>query len=95
MFDAEFTHDGDLCTFEVLLRSFDLTDAALQAVAEVVHDVDLKEAKFGREETKGFEHLIAGLAWTNADDDARLQRGMVVFEALYGYFIRRKSGGKE
>ena len=95
MFDAEFTHEGDLCTFEVLLRAFDLGDAALQAVAEVVHDIDLKEAKFDREETKGFDHLIAGLAWNCADDDARLAQGMIVFDALYTYFLRRKSGAKE
>ncbi len=95
MFDAEFTHDGDLCTFEVLLRAFDLTDAALQAVAEIVHDIDLKDARFAREETTGFDHLIAGLAWTHADDDARLEHGMDMFDALYTYFLRRKSGAKD
>ncbi|MEO6027629.1 MAG: chromate resistance protein ChrB domain-containing protein [Candidatus Binatia bacterium] len=94
MFDAEFTHDGDLCTFEVLLRAFDLNDAALQAVAEVVHDIDLKEAKFDREETTGFDHLIVGMAWRCADDDARLEHGTILFDALYTYFQRRKSGAK-
>src|SRR5215468_3178057 len=43
MFDAEFTHDGDLCTFEVLLRDFGLRGPGLSAIAEIVHDVDLKE----------------------------------------------------
>ena len=94
MFDAEFTHDGDLCTFEVLLRAFDLVEPALRAVAEVVHDVDLKETKFGREETKGFDHLITGLAWTHEGDAARLEHGMAVFEALYAYFVRRKTGAR-
>lgn len=94
MFDAEFTHDGDLCTFEVLLRAFDLADPALHAVAEVVHDIDLKDAKFAREETKGFDHLIAGVVWTCADDDARLEHGKIMFEALYTYFLRRKSAAK-
>jgi hypothetical protein len=92
MFDAEFTHDGDLCTFEVLLRAFDLEDPTLHAVAEVVHDIDLKDAKFEREETQGFDHLIAGLAWTQSGDDARLEQGIVIFDALYGYFLRRKKG---
>jgi hypothetical protein len=90
MFDAEFTHDGDLCTFEVLVRAFALDDPALHAVAEVVHDVDLKEARFDREETTGFDHLIAGLAWAHGDDATRLEHGTVVFEALYTYFHRRK-----
>ncbi len=92
MFDAEFTHDGDLCTFEVLLRAFGLDDPALHAVAEVVHDVDLKDAKFDREETKGFDHLIAGLAWTQPGDAARLEHGAILFDALYAYFRRRKNG---
>ena len=94
MFDAEFTHDGALCTFEVLLRAFDLDEPALRAVAEMVHDIDLKENKFGREETKGFDHLIAGLAWGHEDDTERLEHGMVVFEALYTYFVRRKTGAR-
>ena len=90
MFDAEFTHDGDLCSFEVMLRDFALDDPALHAVAEVVHDVDLKETKFDREETRGIEHMIAGLAWAQADDERRAEQGGVMFDALYSYFARRK-----
>lgn len=92
MFDAEFTHDGDLCSFEVMMRAFGLRDPALQAVAEVVHDVDLKEAKFDRDETRGVEHLIAGIAWLHADDEARMAQGGALFDALHGYFARRTSG---
>jgi len=91
MFDAEFTHDGDLCSFEVMLRDFGLDDPALHAVAEVVHDVDLKDAKFDREETRGVDHLIAGLAWANAGDEERVAQGSAVFDALYAYFGRRKN----
>jgi hypothetical protein len=50
--------------------------------------------KYDREETKGFDHLLAGLAWTHESDAARLEHGMIVFEALYTYFLRRKSGAK-
>jgi hypothetical protein len=92
MFDAEFTHDGDLCSFEVMLRAFAIDDAALHAVAEVVHDVDLKERKFDREETRGVESLVAGLAWQHADDESRVERGAAIFDALHCYFARRKSG---
>jgi hypothetical protein len=94
MFDAEFTHDGDLCSFEVMLRAFALEEPALHALAEVIHDVDLKDAKFNREETPGVDHLIAGLAWLHADDAARLEQGMTLFDALYHYFLRRKSAGR-
>ncbi|MEW6267828.1 MAG: chromate resistance protein ChrB domain-containing protein [Thermodesulfobacteriota bacterium] len=90
MFDAEFTHQGELCTFEVLLRDFDLREPGLRPLAEIVHDVDLKEEKFGRPETVGVEHAIAGIAWTNPDDEGRVACGATLFDALYGYFSRRK-----
>lgn len=91
MFDAEFTHDGELCTFEVLVRDFGLADPALVALGEIVHDIDLKEAKYERPETAGVEHLIAGIAWANSEDEKRLEKSSTVFAALYGYFKRRKS----
>jgi hypothetical protein len=94
MFDAEFTHEGDLCSFEVMLRAFEIDEAALHAVAEVVHDVDLKDPKFDREETRGVESLIAGLAWMHADDETRVEQGGAIFDALYSYFARRKSARK-
>jgi hypothetical protein len=90
-FDAEFTHQGDLCTFEVLLREFGLREPALAALAEVVHDIDMKETKFGRAETVGVEHLVAGIAWTHRDDDGRLAQSTAVFDALHAYFKRRKA----
>jgi hypothetical protein len=90
MFDAEYTHQGELCTFEVLLHAFGLGDPSLGALAEVVHDIDLKESKFGRPETAGVDHLVMGIAWTQPDDEARLAHGAPLFDALYGYFKRRK-----
>ena len=66
-----------------MLRAFALEDPALRALAEVVHDVDLKDSKYGREETNGIDHLIAGIAWLHAEDDARLQHGMALFDALH------------
>jgi len=90
MFDAEFTHDGDLCTFEVLIRDIGLDDAAVVGLAEIVHDIDLKDSRFGRPEMAGVDHLITGIAWTQADDEARLAQGAAVFDAMYGYFKRRK-----
>lgn len=91
MFDAEFTHEGDRCTFEVLLRRFGLTDKALQAVAEIVHDIDLKDSKFARQETAGIDHLIAGIAMGHKDDTARLERASAVFDDLYEYLKRKRS----
>jgi hypothetical protein len=90
MFDAEFTHDGDRCTFEVLLDRAGLDDAALSSIAEIVHDIDLKDGKFGREETAGIASLIAGLALTQSDDGERLARGASIFEDLYAYFQKAR-----
>jgi hypothetical protein len=67
MFDAEYTHEGDRCTFEVLLQRCGLRDPALSAIAEIVHDIDLKDSKYGREEASG----IARLAPTRAPSRRR------------------------
>ncbi|HEY7553750.1 MAG TPA: chromate resistance protein ChrB domain-containing protein [Candidatus Binatia bacterium] len=91
MFDAEFTHEGDRCTFEVLLRRFGPTDKALQAIAEIVHDIDLKDGKFARQETAGLDHLIAGIALRHKDDAARLERASAVFDDLYEYLKRKRT----
>src|SRR6266568_1016267 len=83
MFEAEFTHEGDLCTFEVLLDRFGLGEPALRAIAEIVHDVDVKDAKYGREEAPGVGQVVAGIAAAHPDDEARLGRGTALFDDLY------------
>jgi hypothetical protein len=88
MYDAEFTHEGDRCTFEVLLDEAGIKDAALRAVAEIVHDIDLKDAKFGRPEAPGVALLLEGIARADRDDEVRLARGGQIFEDLYRGFSR-------
>jgi len=83
MFEAEYTHEADRCTFEVLLERFGLRDAALGAIAEVVHDIDLKDEKYGRAETPGVAAVLEGIAATTRDDHARLERGAALFDGLY------------
>jgi hypothetical protein len=90
MFEAEFTHEGDLCTFEVLLSRFGLTDPALRAIGEMVHDIDLKDAKFARPETSGFERVIAGIALGHAQDEDRLARASALLDDLHTAFGRQK-----
>jgi hypothetical protein len=83
MFQGEFTHQGDLCTFEVLLSlSAHGEDPALTALAEIVHDIDLKDAKFQRPETAGVASMIGGLAERHSEDTRRLEEGSALFEAL-------------
>lgn len=90
MFEAEFTHDGDLCTYEVLCRDFGLVDRAVRCLGEIVHDIDLKDAKFGRPEVPGVDHLVAGIAGAHSDDAARIAQASAVFDGLHGYFTRKK-----
>ena len=90
MYEAEFTHEGDRCTFEVLIERVGLSDPGLGPIAEIVHDIDLKDAKFVREETPGIDRIIAGIAMATKDDEARLARGSAVFEDLYEYFKRKR-----
>jgi hypothetical protein len=83
MFEAEYTHEGDRCTFEVLLQRFGLEGTALQQVAEIVHDIDLKDGKYGRPDTAGVERIVAGLCATVADDEDRLRQGLAMFDGLH------------
>jgi hypothetical protein len=94
MFDGEFTHHGELCTFEVLLGRFEITDAALRPIAEIVHDIDLKDEKYGRADNAGFEHLINGIAMAHPKDEVRLQRASAVLDDLYEYFKRKRRGAE-
>src|SRR5437763_5736844 len=94
MFDGEFTHRGELCTFEVLLERFEISDAALRPIAEIVHDIDLKDEKYGRPDNAGFEHLINGIAMAHPEDEVRLQRAGFVLDDLYEYFKRKRRGGE-
>lgn len=83
MFEGEFTHDGDLCTFETLCRHFALRDAALKAISEMVHDIDCKDDKFGRVETPGLQLVLDGITRANAADEDRVARGVALFDELY------------
>jgi hypothetical protein len=91
MFEGEFTHRGDRCTFEVLLTVAGLDDPALRAIGEIIHDIDLKDGKYGREEAAGIRILIAGIAQAHNDDNQRLERGGAVFDDLYRSFAGERS----
>jgi hypothetical protein len=86
MFDGEFTHVGDLCTFEVLLARHALLDPALQPIAEMIHDIDLKDGRYQRPETSGVARLLDGVCANTGDDNRRLQQGEQIFDALYQSF---------
>ena len=63
---------------------------ALRAVGEIIHDIDLKDEKFGREETAGVRALINGICADTHDDEERIARGSAIFDGLYASFRKRK-----
>jgi hypothetical protein len=84
MFQAEYTHDGDRCTFETLLARFGHgDDPALRAIGEIVHDIDLKDEKFGRPEAPGIAAVLSGISRARATDAERVRHGVAIFDGLY------------
>jgi hypothetical protein len=90
MFEGEYTHEGDQCTFEVMIKRLGLKAQGLPALAEVIHDIDLKDNKYRRPETEGLNALLTGLAASQPDDGQRMEEGGRLLDSLYAYFQRRK-----
>ena len=85
MFGAEFTHHGEDCTFETILKRFGLSEnKGLREIAEIVHDIDLKDDKFHRLEAAGLNAVIDGLSKVLRNDRKLLQQISAVFDGLYG-----------
>jgi hypothetical protein len=97
MTDGDFSHRGEDCTFETMIKSFGLeSDDALRAIAEIVHDIDLKDGKFNRPEAAGVNAVIVGFAAVHNDDAERLKQCLPVFDAMYKLFGKardRRAGG--
>ena len=91
MFRAEYTHEGDRCTFQTLLARFGLGDRALAAIGEIVHDIDCKDERFGRPETPGVARLVRGIVESHAADSTRLERGAALLDDLHAS-LRRTRG---
>lgn len=91
MYDGEYTHEGDRCTFEVLVDRFGLRDRGLRHLGEIVHEIDLKDEKFGRAETAGIALIVNGIVASAADDEERLERSRAVWDDLYTQ-LRRQRG---
>lgn len=106
---GDFTHRGEDCTFETMIKSFGLeTDNSLRQIAEIVHDIDLKDNKFNRPEASGVNAVIRGLAAVYPNDNERLRECLPVFDGLYELFgknlkelrtknapAKKKQGGKQ
>jgi hypothetical protein len=95
MFGVDFSHQGDGCTFETLCAVFGIRAPALSRLAAIVHDLDLKDGRFGAPECSTVSALIEGLQLAHQDDEVLLGHGMTLFESLYRSFehsVRRPDG---
>jgi hypothetical protein len=93
MYEGTFTHIGDACTFETLIERFGLQEPGLGAIAEIIHDIDVKDGKFSRAEAPGIAAVIAGIAVAEREDEKRIQIGSAMFDALFELFGRKKGRG--
>jgi hypothetical protein len=80
---ADFGHHGEDCTFETVVRRFGIKDRRVRVIAEIVHEADLHDGKFTRNEATGVDLAINGLVEATPDDHELLERGMAIFEGLY------------
>ena len=80
---GDFTHEGDRCSLETLIHRVGLPDVGVRAIAEIVHDIDLKDSKFGRAETAGVATAIDGLVRRHAGDAERIEHGLALFDDLH------------
>jgi hypothetical protein len=88
MLDAEFSHHGEDCTFETLLKRFRIQDKAAHKIGEMIHDADLDDEKFQRTECIGIDRVLKGWAREGISDQEILRRGLQCFDGLYA-FLRR------
>jgi len=91
MFEAEFTHVGDKCSFEVLVERFAVREPGIKTIAEIVHDIDIKDGKFKRAEMPGIADVIASLGLAHRTDEARLEAGNALFDNLLDLYRRKRS----
>ena len=85
MVGVDFSHHGEDCTFETLVKRFDLQDKALSRIAEMVHEADLEDGKFPRKECVGIDRILKGWARLGLGDETLLEKGRECFDALYEY----------
>jgi hypothetical protein len=86
MFEVEFSHHGDQCTFETLIQRFGIRDRAVLRLAEFIHDADVEDDKFHRIEGFGVEQIFKGWAKKGLTDQDILSKGFECFDALYAQF---------
>ncbi len=88
---GQFSHEGEFCTFEVMARRFGPDDPALQKIAHIIHDIDLKDEAFNLPETDGIHALFDGIVAAEVDDLERIRQIGIVLDSLLIFFRNSSS----
>lgn len=80
---GEFQHQGNLCTFEVMVKAFGLDNPGLQILGQIVHEIDLRDGLYRQPQTAGVDALLRGWLLANFSDEALETHGVALFEGLY------------
>ena len=86
---AEFGHEENRCTFETMLLRFGLSDPALQAIAEIVHEIDLRDGRYARPEVAGLDVILRGWLLEGLSDHDLESHGTALFQAIYAALSRK------
>jgi hypothetical protein len=86
---GEFTHRGHLCTFETMVSAFGLKDQVLQAMGEIIHEIDLRDGRYVHPETAGIDAVLKGWLLARLSDRELEAHGVALFEGLYADLSRR------
>ena len=81
---AEYTHEGERCTFDYIIKKHKLTDKALLQIAEIVRGADTDSFHLAPQ-SAGLWAISAGLSYNYKDDHAMLEIGMKIYDALYAW----------
>jgi len=85
---ARFSHHAEDCSFETFLKEYSLNDPVLDEIAEIIHDADLMDDKYGRPESEGLDAIIRGMQLDLFDDQKLIQYTDAIFDGLYAYLSR-------
>jgi hypothetical protein len=91
---VELSHHGGECTFETLLRRYELEDPVLWAIARIVHEADLEDDRYDAPEAQGLDVLLRGLSLVRPDHEV-LELSGPLYDGLYEYYKRAGLPGRE
>ncbi len=81
---AEYTHEGDRCTFDYIIKKHGITDPAILQIAEIVRGADTDRVDLAQQ-AAGLWAISAGLSYNFKDDQEQLAFGLVIYDALYSW----------